>query len=358
MDRTLYTTLFAYSFALLLAYLLFTILAPFVAALLWAGAISIITRPLYEKLLAICKEREITAAALLTAAVVLAVIIPLVGMIFALSREAALAYQFLENATASGYNVALSNLLQHPAVSPWLERVRPRMGSLNLDLDAMLLPAVKKGLAALLNYSTGILKNFFGFLFNLGLMVITLFFCYKDGAKFFERFWLVFTIRNGLKTTIIETVHRVLGAVMYGIVLTCLVQGTLGGFGFWAAGLPSPLLFGALMSICALIPLIGTALVWLPGALYLLLHEQRLPALLLVVWGVVAVSSIDNIIRPLFISGIARLHILIIVLGIFGGILAFGITGLIAGPMVLALALVFFEEYRRERLRPEGRDHL
>ena len=80
MDRTLYTTLLAYSFALLLAYLLFTILAPFLAALIWAGAISIITRPFYEKLLAICKGREITAAALLTAAVVLAVIIPLVGM--------------------------------------------------------------------------------------------------------------------------------------------------------------------------------------------------------------------------------------------------------------------------------------
>jgi len=358
MDRTLYTTLLAYSFTLLLAYLLCTILAPFVGALIWAGAIGIITLPLYEKLLTICKGRQIAAAALLTAAVVLAVILPLVGLIFTLSREAALAYHYLENATASGYNAALGNLLQHPAVSPWLERVRPLMNSLSLDLDAMLLPAVKKGLATLLNYSTGILKNFFGFLFNLILMVITLFFFYKDGAGFFERFWLVVTIRNGLKTTIIETVHRVLGAVMYGIVLTCLVQGTLGGLGFWAAGLPSPLLFGALMSICALIPLIGTALIWLPGALYLLLHEQTLPALLLVVWGVVAVSSIDNIIRPLFISGIARLHILIIVLGVLGGVLAFGITGVVVGPMILALVLVFFEEYRRERLRPEGRDHL
>lgn len=358
MDRTLYRTLSAYTFALLLAYLLFIILAPFLPALIWAGAISIITLPLYEKLLAICKGQEITAAALLTGAVVLAVVIPLIGMIFVLSREAALAYHFLENVTASGYNVALSNLLQHPAVSPLMEKIRPLLSSLSLDLDAMLLPAVKKALATLLNYSTGILKNFFGFLFNLVLMVITLFFCYKDGTRFFERFWLIVTIRPGLKATIIETIHRVLGAVMCGIVLTCMVQGTLGGIGFWVAGLPSPLLFGALMAVCAVIPLIGTALVWLPGAIYLLLHGQTLAALLLAVWGVVAVSSIDNILRPLFISGIAKLHILIIVLGVLGGILAFGITGVIAGPMILALALVFFEEYRRERLRPEGRDHL
>ena len=358
MDRTLYKTLLAYSFALLLAYLLFTILAPFLGALIWACAIGIITLPLYERLLAFCKGHQVVAAALLTAAVVLAVIIPFIGLIFTLSREAALAYQFLENATASGYNAALSNLLNHPAVSPVTERARPLLSALNLDLDAMLLPAIKKGFAALLEYSTGILKNIFGFLFSLVLMVITLFFFYLDGSGFFERFWLVVSIRSSLRATLLETVKRVLGAVMYGIILTCLVQGTLGGLGFWAAGLPSPVLFGALMSVAALIPLIGTALIWLPGVLYLLLHDQLLPGLLLAAWGVLVVSSIDNIIRPLFISGFARLHILIIVLGVLGGVLAFGITGVVAGPMILALALVFFEEYRREQLRPEGRDHL
>ena len=85
-----------------------------------------------------------------------------------------------------------------------------------------------------------------------------------------------------IKTTIIETIKRVLGAVMYGIVLTCLVQGALGGLGFWAAGLPSSILFGTLMAISALIPIIGTALIWLPGALYLLMRGQTLHALLLI----------------------------------------------------------------------------
>lgn len=356
-DRFLFTTLLAYTFALLLMYLLYSILSPFLGTLVWAGAIGIITLPIYEKLLTRCKGREITAAALLTATVVLAVILPLVGLIFTLSREAALAYQYLENATADGSTLALGDLLNHPAVIPWVERIRPLTSTLSLDLDAMLLPTVKKGIAAMLNYSTGIVKNFFAFLFKLVLMVITLFFFYKDGAKIFERFWLVVAIREGLKATIIETVKRVLGAVMYGIVLTCLVQGTLGGLGFWVAGLPSPILFGALMAICALIPLIGTALIWLPGALYLLMNGQTMHALLLIAWGVVVVSGIDNIIRPLFISGIAKLHILVIILGVLGGILAFGITGLVAGPVILALVLVFFEESRQEIILPESRDH-
>ena len=357
-DRPLFSTLLAYTFTLLLLYLLYSILSTFLGTLVWGGAIGIITFPLYEKLLIRCKGHENVAVALLTAAVVLAVILPLFGLIVSLSQEAALAYKYLENATAAGSTLALGDLLNHPAVIPLLERLKPLTSTLNLDLDAMLMPMVKKGLAVMLNYSTGIVKDFFGFIFKIVLMVIMLFFIYKDGAKFMQRFWLVIAIRDGLKITIVETIQRVLGAVMYGIVLTCLVQGALGGLGFWVAGLPSPILFGAMMAICAMIPIIGTALIWLPGALYLLMHGQTMSALLLIAWGVVVVSGIDNIIRPLFISGFAKLHILIIVLGVLGGLLAFGITGVVAGPVILALALVFFEESRQEILLLEGRDLL
>jgi predicted PurR-regulated permease PerM len=347
MDRSLFTTLMAYTFALLLFYLLYSILSPFLSSMVWAVAIGVITLPAYDRLLTRCNGSEIVAASLMTGIVVLAVILPLISLIFTISREAALAYQYLENVTGSGANFALSSILNHPAIIPWLEKSRHLTSALSLDLDAMLLPAIKNGLATMLNYSTGILKNFFVFLFKLVLMVITLFFIYKDGARFLDRFSRVVTIRDGLKVTIIETIKRVLGAVMYGIVLTCLVQGTLGGLGFWVAGLPSPVLFGALMAISAPIPIIGTAMIWLPGALYLLMNGQTVHALLLFVWGLVFVSGIDNIIRPLFISGIAKLHILIIVLGVLGGILAFGITGVVAGPVILALFLVFFEESRQ-----------
>ena len=352
MDRPLLNTLLVYSFALLIFFLLYTILSPLLGVMIWAGAICVISYPTYEKLLLRCKGRQITAAVILTAAVVLAVILPLVGLVFSLSHEAALAYQYLENASGSGYSLDLGNLLKHPAVVPWLERIKPLTRSLNLDFDAMLLPAVKKGLATLLNYSTGIVRNFVGLIFKLVLMVIMLFFCYKDGARFLEGFWQGIAVGERLRTKIVETISRVLGAVMYGIVLTCLVQGALGGLGFWVAGLPSPLLFGSLMAICALIPVVGTALVWLPGAIYLLMHGQTMSALLLTAWCIVAVSSIDNVIRPLFISGIARLHMLVMILGVLGGLLAFGITGVVAGPLILAFALVFFDQSSKEPLHP------
>lgn len=348
MDRTLFNTLLAYTFTLFMLYLLFTILSPFLAALVWAGAIGTISYPLYEKLLKHCHNREITASLLMTTAIALAFIVPLIGLIFTLSREAALAYQYLESVTSGSSGNAMSNILQHPTVAPWLEMITPLTSSLNLELDAMMLPAVKKGIAYMLNYSTGVVKNFLGVLIKLVLMVITLFFIYRDGVHFLQRFWQVVALKENLRATIVATTTRVLGAVMYGIVLTCMVQGTLGGLGFWIAGLPSPLLFGVLMAICAPIPFIGTALIWLPGALYLLMQGQTVHGVLLITWGVLVVSSIDNFIRPLFISGKAKLPILVIFLGVLGGLLAFGLAGIVAGPVILALFLVFFEVYRQE----------
>lgn len=352
MDRTLFTTLLAYGFAMLLMYLLFTILSPFLATLTWALAIGVITYPLYERFLKRCNGRETTAAGLMTLAVVVALILPLIGLIFILSQEAALAYQYL-GGTNGAHLPALEDILRHPSVAPWLEAVRPLTSSMNLELDAMLLPAVKKMLSGLLGYSSGIIKDFLGFLIKLILMVISLFFVYRDGMHFMGRFWLVVAIGEGLKSTITGTIARVLKAVMYGIGLTCLVQGTLGGLGFWGAGLPSPILFGALMAVCALVPLVGTALVWLPGALYLLVQGEILKGVLLIVWGVLVVSSIDNVIRPLFISGKAKLPILLIALGVLGGILAFGITGVVAGPVILALCTVFFEACREDTVAAE-----
>jgi len=348
MDRKLYVTLFVLFMTCLFLYLVYVILAPFLNALGWAGVIWTVTIPLHARLLKRCNGREITAAALMTTAVVLALIIPIMILGISLTQEAAAAYTYLESAAQGTRLLEFQDLLDHPVIAPWLDRIKPMIQPVSQEMDAMLLDAVKRGVSSLLNYSTGILKNFFGFFINMVLMVVTLFFLYKDGRRMQEGFWRVVAISENNRQIIIATVKRVVSAVMYGIFLTCLVQGALGGLGFWVAGLPSPFLFGALMAICALVPLVGTALVWLPGAGYLLLHGEILKGVLLIAWGVLAVGSIDNLIRPLFISGKARLPILVIALGALGGLLAFGLLGVMIGPIILALIIVFFDLYQDE----------
>lgn len=346
MDRKLITTLLAFSFALLLFYLLFLITAPFLAMLVWAAAIGSITHSIYKKLLLSCNGRDKTASFIMTASVVLAFILPLIGLIFTLSREAAQAYQYLEISTFNSGSIP--NIMSHPAVAVWLDKLKPLTAPFGLSLETMILPAIRQGVSYLLNYSTEIVKNFFVFLIKLVLLIIALFFVYKDGSSFLEKLWLATGVDEKLKNTICETVSRVLGAVMYGIILTCIVQGTLGGLGFWAVGLPSPFLFGTLMAICAPIPIIGTAIFWLPGAIYLLIQGKTVAGVILMIWGALAVSSIDNVIRPLFISGKSKLHLLVIIIGVLGGIVAFGITGVVIGPIILALFIVFLEVYQQE----------
>lgn len=306
MDRTLYITLLACAVTILFMYLLFLVFSPFLAAIVWAGAIGITTYPLYEKLLARCHERENIAATLMTTAVALTMVVPLTVLAFILTDEAALAYHFLERQSNGTAGAALEDMLNHPFVTELKEKVRPLTGLLNLELDEMVVSTTKRAIATILKYSTGIVKNSLGFLFRLGLMMITLFFIYRDGQHFLRRFWRVISIRETLRANINATVHRVLKAVIFGVILTCVIQGALGGLGFLVAGLHSPFLFGTLMAICAPIPFVGTALIWLPGGIYLLSQGETLTGILLIAWGALVVGAIDNVIRPLCLSAVRQ----------------------------------------------------
>src|SRR6266498_5314562 len=117
MDRTLFVTLLVYTFTLFLLFLLFTILSPFLVALGWAATIGVFTYPLYKRLLKRCNGREVAAASLMMVSVVLALILPLAGLIITLSREAAMAYQFMESAAAGSHILVLDDILRHPSVT-------------------------------------------------------------------------------------------------------------------------------------------------------------------------------------------------------------------------------------------------
>jgi predicted PurR-regulated permease PerM len=161
-----------------------------------------------------------------------------------------------------------------------------------------------------------------------------------------RRFWEMVPLGDNHKEVLSSTVKRVVGAVMYGIVLTCVVQGILGGIGFAIAGVPSAVFFGAVMIVCAFIPLVGAALIWVPAALYLLATGQVGHGVFLVCWGVLVISSIDNFIRPFFISGKAKIPLLVILLGVLGGLATMGFLGIIVGPLVLSVSIELAKVYR------------
>jgi predicted PurR-regulated permease PerM len=353
MDRRLFITLLNFFFLLCFLYLVYRILAPFLDTLGWAGVIGIATFPLYRRLRNRLPGRGTIAASIMTPLVVMTLVVPFVLFIFVLGGEVSQVYQYLEKVTSGSGHDVLGTLSRHSFVQPVLERIQPLLTMLDIEVSNTLLPSLKKLAAFLLGYSTALLKNFFLMIIKLVLMVITLFFLYRDGETFLQRFLSVLPLEEAESDALLDTVRRVLSAVIYGILLTCLVQGILGGIGFWFSGLPSPILFGALMAVAALVPVVGTALIWLPGGLWLIAGGDVIMGIALLAWGMFVVGMIDNLLRPFFISERAHLPLFVIALGVLGGVFAFGPLGVVTGPIVLALFLAFFEIYAR-RVFPGG----
>jgi predicted PurR-regulated permease PerM len=132
-------------------------------------------------------------------------------------------------------------------------------------------------------------------------------------------------------------------AVVFGTGLTALIQGTLVGIAFLIVGLPSPIVFGVLAALLALLPFAGTAIVWLPAGLILAAQDRWVAAIFMLVWGALLVSMIDNFLKPLLISGRAEVATLTVFIGVLGGVTAFGAIGLFMGPVVLAMAVALIQ---------------
>jgi hypothetical protein len=141
--------------------------------------------------------------------------------------------------------------------------------------------------------------------------------------------------------------HEVISASVQGVVVIAAIQGILGGLAFWALGLPSPLMWGAVMVVLSMIPVVGSTIVWVPTALYLALTGHWIKATLLVAWGAGVIGMLDNILRPRLVGGRTRLHELIVFFSVLGGLQVFGILGLVVGPVVVAITLALLDVFRR-----------
>jgi predicted PurR-regulated permease PerM len=205
------------------------------------------------------------------------------------------------------------------------------------------LPALLAGLGG---------KIFLGALntaFALVIMHFLLFFFIRDGADAAAMLRDLIPMPPDRREKLFDHLSAVTRAVVIGSGVTALVQGTLVGIAFGVTGLSSPLVFGVLAALLALVPMGGTALVWIPALLVLAAREQWGMAIVMLVFGVLS-SSVDNVLRPLLISGRADVGVLTVFVGVLGGVAAFGLVGLFLGPVVLALiiALVqFAQEHRR-----------
>jgi predicted PurR-regulated permease PerM len=151
---------------------------------------------------------------------------------------------------------------------------------------------------------------------------------------------------SGPMELLLKRTHEVIFAAVYGHVFVAMVQGLLGGLAFWVLGVPTPAVWGVLMGGLSLIPMIGPAFVWIPAGAVLIATGATLRGVLLLLFGALVISTIDNVIRAVLVSGRARVHPLVVFFGVLGGVLMFGAVGILVGPVLIVAAAALMEMAR------------
>lgn len=309
------------------------VLLPFVSALLWAAILVFSTWPVFEWLRGRARLGRQGAAltmVLLTAVVVvlpLALAAPESEASAARLREAALRW------LAQGLPPAPHWLAALPLVGASLAALWDRTVADFSPALAALQPYFGMALGQALSLLLGIVGGVLMFLFAL----FVAFFLYVHGEPIAARLHRMLGRIGGARgERLLALTGLTVRGVVYGLLGTAVVQGVLVAFGLWVAGVPRPMLLGAVTGFLSLLP-VGAPLVWVPASLWLLGTGAIGPGLFLGAWGTFAVSSADNLIRPWFISRGAELPYLLSVLGVLGGALSFGLLGIFLGPVLLAV---------------------
>jgi len=320
------------------------ILMVFISPLLWAAILTLTLYPLRNRITARLKHRQGLAAGIMTLITLLLVIGPAVALLFVLATQAGDLYSGMSAFVQSGklteaWETINSSFLDRVLLSPVLSGV---------DVKGMVVKGISdlsSGLAAQLG---GVLRNSVTFAMDIVIMLIALFFFFRDGASYFHAFIDLLPFTKQQKEELTKKFIDTFCAVINGVFLVALLQGTMTGIGFALFGVPLAVFWGFLAAILALLPVGGAALIWLPGAVYLYLTGSMLSGILLGAWGLLLVSLPDNFLKPLLIGRKSKISTFILFIALLGGLQVYGFLGLLFGPLVVTLLTAFVQIYREE----------
>lgn len=331
-----YARAFTLATLALLGFLLYLILSPFFAPLTWALFIAFMLHPLHTWTVGKLHGRENLSAALLTALTLLTLIGPFTVLVAAFVVQVTELLQYAQQIAAE--HREYRDLRTVPVVGAWLAWLQTSLG---LSLQ-QIQSGIEQGTRALLQFVAALggklLLGAFDMAVSFLIMMFTLYFMIRDREKFLSTLRAMIPLSSARKNRLFDHLGSVTRAVVFGSGVTALVQGILVGIGFAVLGLPSPVVFGTMAMVFALVPMVGTPIVWAPAVIVLAMQERWIAAGLLLGWGIM-VSTIDNFLRPYLVAGRAEVTTLTVFIGVIGGMFAFGPVGLLLGPLVLALAI-------------------
>ncbi len=324
-----------YGIVLLLAYLTFLIVSPFLAPLAWAAVLVVLTYPVYERL--VPRIGPTAAAVATTAGVLLVIMLPLIFVMIAFIRQGLQAVQNFELKFESGHFTAAAHL--------W-DRLQARFPTLGSDDLTTSLQTYGEKAASFVAAKMGtVLQHTAIFLFHLFVTMLVMFYLYRDGESLMVRFREILPFAGHNRDRMLVDARNMIFASVTSSLLAAAAHGVLGALAFAIAGVSAPIFWGVMMGFFSLIPVVGGALIWVPLAASLMIGGHWIRGLVVLVLCGVIVALVDNVLRPWLISGRTEIGGLLVFLGVLGGIGAFGLLGLVLGPVVLAMVTILLEVY-------------
>ena len=326
-SRERFSQLVFYSLIILIGYLTYLVISPFLAPLAWAAVFAVMFYRVHLELSPrIGPSRSALAATLMTAVLIVA---PGVILVSIIAREVPQVVTYVQQ----------FSLPSPDRINRIWEAVRQRSPTpLPEDPAFLVREGVQRVLAFLAPHAGAAVADLFATLGSLLVMLFALFFLLRDGHTLARQVRDLLPLPEGARDRLMTDTRDLIIASVGAGLLVATVQGAIGALAFWLLGINAPVIWGVVMAMCSLIPVVGAALVWVPAALWLLLSNEIARGVILVIVGVFGISMADNVLRPILLAGRTTASGLVVFLGLLGGAAAFGFIGLVLGPIILVTA--------------------
>lgn len=334
---------------LLVLYVFYRMMEPFLVSVILSLTIVSLTYPLYDRLRRRLKGYSSLSALIMCTVVTLLIILPATLFFVALFNELNAAYVSFRMKLASG------ELSQFPSGDPngllnelWTQMAH-YLGFESMNLTLGVSSLIDYLGRYLLDHYSSILGQIGSFVLNFSVMIFSMFFFFRDGHRLLEELKKLIPLEPRYEEMVLAKLKEVTHAVFFGIIATGICQGLAAGLIFVALGIGNPILWATATAFVSLVPVVGTAIVWVPMSVYLMVSGSVLKGIVLLVLGASVIGMVDNFVRPLIIEGRAEgMHLLLVFFSLAGGVFLFGTSGLVLGPLVGALLVTFLEIYKME----------
>ncbi|MCK9375437.1 MAG: AI-2E family transporter [Syntrophobacterales bacterium] len=348
---TRFARLFFGVITLLVLYFSYLIIKPYLLDIFMALVLFFTAKPLYRGLTGLLRGWKVLASALTCLILLLIILIPLFSLMSIIATQA---LDFSSQVTRDMQNGQLWHWIAAKIddFKAYLVHLNLPLPPGEINLAQIVQTAVTRASAFIYTNAIGLIKGFTVFFFDLLLVLFITFFMFLQGDDFIEALKQLSPLEAAHNEEILRETETTIKATLWGTVIVAFVQGALGGVGFLIFGLPQPAFWGTVMIPAAVIPVVGSTIIWGPGAVYLLWTGHIASGIGLIIWGGVVVSVIDNVLKPILVRGSGETPSIFILFSILGGLTYFGMIGFILGPLILSFLLSLLRIYQKTILAP------